>query len=107
MPPKLGLRLDAEPGAIRQLEPTVDAAHPGIDKAQIGVEHRMLMLVKRNIGQARGAEQACRVKNADPYGRMRHDTDPLRGGELAHGHELRKPRMCDLGLDDADAAMRQ
>src|SRR5207253_9185119 len=107
MLPKLGRRLDAEPGAVGQLEPTIGAAHPGIHKAQIGVEHRMLMLVKRNVRQACGAEQACRMKNADPYRRMRNDTDPLRGGELADSHELRKPRMRDLRLDDADTAQRQ
>src|SRR6266700_39289 len=86
MLPELRLRFDAEASAIRQLEPTVDAAHPGVDKAQIGVEHRMLMLVKRNIRQACGAEQACRMKNADSYRGMRNDTHALRDGELADGH---------------------
>src|SRR5438270_5954622 len=107
MLPKLRLRFDAEAGAIRQLEATIGAAHPGIDKAQIGVEYRMLMLVKRNIGHACGAKQACRMKNTDAYRRMRNDADRLRVGELADGDELRKPRMRDLRLDDADAATRQ
>ena len=83
MLPKLGLRFDAEAGAIRQLEPPIGAAHSGIDKAQIGVEYRMLMLVKRNIGHACGAKQACRMKNTDAYRRMRNDADRLRVGELA------------------------
>src|ERR1700680_2558604 len=107
MLPELGLWLDAEPGAIRQLEPTIDAVHPGIDKAQIGVEHRILMLVKWNVKQACGSKQASRMKNGDPYSRMRNDTDPLRCGELGDSYELRKPRMRDLRLDNADTAMRQ
>src|ERR1700747_992045 len=99
MLPELGLRFDAESRAARQLEVPIDAAHLRLDKAQIGIEHRMLMLVKRNVGQACGAEQPRRIKNPDPYSRMRHDPRPLRGGEPANGHELRKPGMCDLRLD--------
>src|SRR5437762_13177455 len=106
MLPKLGLRFDAEAGAIRQLEPTVDAAHSGIDKEQIGVEHRMLMLVKRNVRQACGAKQACRMKNADPYRRMRNDPDPLRGGELADSLELRMHGMRARPLAEPDTAVR-
>src|SRR6202011_1946638 len=98
--PELGLRFDAEPCAARQLEATIDAAHPGVDEAQIGVEHRMLMLVKRNVGQACGAEQARRMKNTDADSRMRNDAHPLHGCVFADGHELRKPGMRDLRLDD-------
>src|ERR1700674_2515462 len=105
MLPELGLRFDAEPSTPRQLEVPLDAAHLRLDKAQVGVEHRMLMLVIRNGGQRCRAEQARRVKNTDTYGRMRNDVHALRGGEFADRDELRQPRVRDLRLDDADAAM--
>src|SRR6266480_888214 len=107
MLPELGLRFDAEARAARQLEVPIDAAHLRLDKAQIGVEHRMLMLVKRNVGQACGAEQARRVKNTDADRGMRNDAHPLRGRVLADGHELRQSRMRDFRLDDGDTAMRE
>ena len=105
--PELGFRLDAKPRPTRQFEVSIDAAHLRFHEAQVGVEYRMLMLMKRNLGQACGTEQACRVKDSYSYGRMRNHAHALRGRELADGRELRKPGMRDLRLDDPDAAMRQ
>src|ERR1700730_18501248 len=105
--PQFGFRHDAEPRAARQLELSIDAAHARFHETQIGVEYRMLMLVKRNLGQACGTRETRRMKNADSYRRMRNDVLALRGGELADGHELRQPGMRAPGLTEADTGVRE
>ena len=71
MLPEFALRLDTQARAFRQLEHAADTAHARLDKAQIGIEDRVLVLVVGHIGQARRNVQACRVENADADGRVR------------------------------------
>src|SRR5881296_1132565 len=63
MIPELGLRLDAQPGSVRQLEKPVGATHPRLNETKIGIEDRVLMLVVRDFGQAYRAVQAGGVKD--------------------------------------------
>src|SRR5438309_8779721 len=59
MVPELGLRLDAQPRTVGQLEKPVGATHPRLHEAEIGIADRQLIFVVRDLPVGICAVMAC------------------------------------------------